>query len=253
MGVSKMIPRPGETPEEWRARRMASLKRRTKTIPAGCQTATDDPRRGAEIVVRLRGVAHNQTAHLYIDGQRWAFCEWASNGRFCIEDNEGLCLEHIEGLEHIAGAAATLKQAVDLATAMIRDGRMPSPEQAKQLREERNAKERQQRDAWEHPERLYEPLADALELWSGNKRSNTYVRLRDELLAIARGAAGHFERIAAIARDELAQQANPRRHAWRRYLAEGESWQAQLEYAEEHLARAKEILRTHARTAIAAE
>jgi hypothetical protein len=124
----------------------------------------DDPRRAREVIVRTRGVADKRHADLYIDGQKWAIVAWGGPRRWCIEDSRLLCLDHIEDAP---GDRSTLQKAVALAEAMIRDGRMPSPEEAKRLEEERKAQQAQKRAAWAHPERLYEPLADALELWGG--------------------------------------------------------------------------------------
>lgn len=142
---------------------------------------------------------------------------------------------------------STLKQAIALAEAMIRDGRMPSPEEAKRQAEERREKQHQQHDAWEHPERLYEPLADTLELWTDRDpdftRSNSYRRLCDELVAIADGAIGHFERVRDSALRALHHIEAEGRSRW--YGDDAEGARAQLAYAEEHLDRARQIIRTH--------
>src|SRR5882757_1077056 len=64
---------------------------------------------------------------------------WASNGAkkrqvWCVEDAEGRCLEH---RDHVHGKEPDKNAAVVLATAMIRDGRLPTPEAAKQCRKDR--------------------------------------------------------------------------------------------------------------------
>lgn len=207
----------------------------------------DDPRRARVITTRIRGVADKQRAYLYIDGQRWAIVEWGGPGRWCIEDSQHLCLHHIE---YAPGLRGTMKQAVALAEEMIRDGRMPSPEEAKRLADERREKQAQQHDAWGHPERLYEPLADALELWIAGdpdiSRSNSYRRLRDELIAIAEGAIGHFEQVRDDALRALHQlETEGRRSSWYAHK-NTEAWRAQATYAEEHLERARQIVRTYA-------
>jgi hypothetical protein len=51
---------------------------------------------------------------------------------WCIEDAAGECLRHLSSLQ---GTAPDKNAAVTLAEAMIRDGRMPSPEEAHQLRQ----------------------------------------------------------------------------------------------------------------------
>jgi hypothetical protein len=207
--------------------------------------SSNDPRRAREITTRIRGVADKRHAFLTIDGQRWAVVEWGGPGRWCIEDDQGRCLTHAEDTR---GIAPTLADAIELAEAMIRDGRMPSPEQAKQLADERREKQQQQRDAWSHPERLYEPLADTLELWierdPGFTRSNSYQRLRDELIAIAVGALGHFEQVRESALRALHQiESEGRRSHW--YGENAEAARAQIAYAEEHLERARQIIRVH--------
>ena len=196
------------------------------------------------ITTRVRGIADKRRAELLIDGQRWAIIEWGGPGRWCIEDDQGRCLTHAEDTH---GTAPTLADAIKLAEAMIRDGRMPSPEQAKQLAVERQEKQRQKRDAWEHPERLYEPLADALELWIERDpdftRSNSYRRLHDELIAIVEGAIGHFEQVRDSALRALHHIEARTRDHW--YGKDAEGARAQHAYAEEHLERARQIIRAH--------
>jgi hypothetical protein len=64
-----------------------------------------------------------------INGTHWAAVEWSEKRQaWCIEDAEGKCLQHAES---IRGQVSTKEEAVALAVEMIRDGRMPSPEQAK--------------------------------------------------------------------------------------------------------------------------
>ena len=129
---------------------------------------------------------------------------------------------------------------------MIRDGRMPTPEEAERLRHERIAERWRKLDAWEHPERLYEAVADVLELWKHDPnlaRSNSFRRLQDELSALVEGASRHFEiRISSefywVARSEKRNKKYQRQPA---LIAEHRE---ALAYAEEHLARAFEIPRT---------
>jgi hypothetical protein len=204
----------------------------------------NDPRRAREITTRIRGVADKRRAYLYIDGARWAVVEWGGPGRWCIEDDQGRCLTHAEDTR---GTAPTLADAIELAEAMIRDDRMPSPEEAERLAEKRREKQHQQRDAWEHPERLYEPLADALELWADRDpdftRSNSYQRLHDELVAIAVGAVDHFEQVRDSALRALHHIEARTQDHW--YGKDAEGARAQHAYAEEHLELARQIIRAH--------
>jgi hypothetical protein len=63
-----------------------------------------------------------------LDGEHWASVEWSEKRqRWCIEDVEGRCLAHASS---IRGMSASKEEAVALAEAMIRDGRMSSPDQA---------------------------------------------------------------------------------------------------------------------------
>jgi hypothetical protein len=66
--------------------------------------------------------------------------EWSEKLQvWCIEDSEGRCLSY---RGHVNGRTAAKDEAIALAFAMIRDGRMPNPERAKQTRAERLAQER---------------------------------------------------------------------------------------------------------------
>jgi hypothetical protein len=67
--------------------------------------------------------------------QVWAAVEWSEGKRrWCIEDAAGRCLAHIE---HQHGQHKDHIAAIALAKAMIRDGRMPTPEEAEQAWRER--------------------------------------------------------------------------------------------------------------------
>jgi hypothetical protein len=64
-----------------------------------------------------------------LDGAHWASVEWSEKRQqWCIEDVEGRCLTHAAS---IRGQAASKEEAVALAEAMIRDGRVPSPAEAR--------------------------------------------------------------------------------------------------------------------------
>jgi hypothetical protein len=76
---------------------------------------------------------------LTVAGQLWASVEWsASRRRWCVEDGVDQCLAHVE---HIHGGDVDAARAVRLAKAMIRDGRMPTPEEAQEALRATESKE----------------------------------------------------------------------------------------------------------------
>ena len=95
---------------------------------------TTDRHRYGVIETRFR--QHGRTAfyQLTINMELWACVEWSPSRRaWCVQDGSGRCLAHCDAIhgEHIDASTA-----VELAKAMIRDGRMPTPEEAaRQLRE----------------------------------------------------------------------------------------------------------------------
>src|SRR5262249_38002691 len=97
-----------------------------KTIGESQKSGTD-PRRDDAIEAKF----HSGPPAIYtltIAGVLWASVEWSpSRRRWCIEDGIGRCLAHVE---HIHGEDVDAAAAVRLAVAMIRDGRMPTPEEA---------------------------------------------------------------------------------------------------------------------------
>jgi hypothetical protein len=177
---------------------------------------SDDPRRRKPIKIRWSGMI----GELLIDGESWGAIEWSDKRKaWCIEDAEGECLKHAE---HVRGQAAAKDAAIELAEAMIRDGRMPTPEQARQYRKQRLQEQRARRakqpsemrrlaerenerrlyDAEDEAEQrdkdavpLYEVLADAFdlrdpELW----RSNSFAALRARLIVSVRYGIAKLER-----------------------------------------------------------
>jgi hypothetical protein len=84
-------------------------------------------------VIEVRQV-NAKTFHLTINGQLWSEVEWSPSRRtWCVQDAAGHCLAHCE---HIVGTNIDQRAAVALAKAMIRGGRMPTPEEAeRRLRE----------------------------------------------------------------------------------------------------------------------
>jgi len=98
-----------------------------------------DPRRLKPIEIQWFGLI----GRLLIDGESWGAVEWSDKRQaFCIEDAEGRCLSHHS---HIHGADKDKAGAVALAEAMIRDGRMPTPEEARKARTERLKRDRERR------------------------------------------------------------------------------------------------------------
>jgi hypothetical protein len=93
-----------------------------------------DPRRHGVIEVRF----HPGPPAIYqltIGNQLWASVEWSPRRRrWCIEDGVGRCLAHVE---HIHGEDVDAANAVRTAKAMIRDGRMPTPEEASEALQRR--------------------------------------------------------------------------------------------------------------------
>jgi hypothetical protein len=99
------------------------------------QYNTDKRRYG---VIEVRQV-NARTYHLMINRQFWSEVEWSPSRRtWCIQDAEGRCLAHCD---HIVGTNIDQRTAIALAKAMIRDGRMPTPEEA-----ERKLRGRQEQD-----------------------------------------------------------------------------------------------------------
>jgi hypothetical protein len=87
---------------------------------------TDRKRYGVIEVRRLNA----DTYRLTINGELWSEVEWsASRQRWCIQDAAGQCLIHVE---HIVGQDRDVQTAIRLAKRMIVDGRMPTPEEARQ-------------------------------------------------------------------------------------------------------------------------
>jgi hypothetical protein len=96
---------------------------------------TKDIRRFGDIST----VRENDTVYrLIINRVLWASVEWSSGrGAWCIEDGIGRCLAHVD---HIHGEEKDAQVAIRLARKMIRDGRMPTPEEAhKTLRHRQRA------------------------------------------------------------------------------------------------------------------
>jgi hypothetical protein len=77
----------------------------------------------------------NNTYHLTINGELWSEVEWSPRQKtWCIQDSEGHCLAHCE---HTHATHIDQQTAIQLAKRMIRDGRMPTPEEARRALEQR--------------------------------------------------------------------------------------------------------------------
>ena len=171
--------------------------------------AADDPRRQQQ--VKIRWMEPGKIAHLEIDGHLWSEVEWSEKrNAWCIQDAEGRCLSHHS---HVHAEDKDKAGALELAQAMIRDGRIPCPEEARRARDNRLHREREKRakqpsaiarqqlradekkwtktyyeaerkvDRAEDEEPFYELIADIFdladpELW----KRNSFARLRDRLV-----------------------------------------------------------------------
>lgn len=101
---------------------------------------TPDRRRFGVIETRFRqhgGIAYYD---LTINGELWACVEWSPARRaWCVQDASGRCLAHCDAIH---GENVDAGTAVRLAKVMIRDGRMPTPEEAEQQLEVRQDRDR---------------------------------------------------------------------------------------------------------------
>jgi hypothetical protein len=104
------------------------------------ENETTDRRRYGVIETRYQQHGKIAMYNLTINGKLWACVEWSASRRgWCIQDASGRCLSHCDAVHGQDVDAAT---AVKLAKRMIRDGRMPNPEEAQQQLEERLRRDR---------------------------------------------------------------------------------------------------------------
>jgi hypothetical protein len=123
-------------------------------------TADNDPRRHRIIETRFHGTPPRYD--LTIDGVLWSEVEWsASRQAWCVQDAAGHCLTHVE---HIHAQDADAEAAVRLARKMIRDGRMPTPEQAARQLRERQVRKRQGKQQGKQHGKRQEYLGEPWEL-----------------------------------------------------------------------------------------
>ena len=119
----------------------------------------------------------------------WACIEWSPSRKgWCIQDASGRCLAHCDAIQ---GQDVDAQTAVKLAKAMIRDGRMPCPEDAHEQLEERL-----RRDRLGEPMELLalrepmEPVADVVSV----RRHRRQSRSRSSASRTCRHGAGVVER-----------------------------------------------------------
>jgi hypothetical protein len=177
----------------------------------------------------------------------WAAVEWSpTRKRWCIEDAAGRCLAHVE---HQHGEHQDKDAAIALAKDMIRDGRMPSPEDAERTWQERQDQHRAVLEPLEHPETLFEAVDDFLEVCNADfTRSNSFQRLKAELI---RHIRAHRQEIEDSLPDLRSCKEEAAEHATRqppndwhlKYILEhAEEAARKVADAEHKLARANEML-----------
>jgi hypothetical protein len=219
--------------------------------------------RSGPIKLKWQGRA-GLVAELFIDDALWAFVEWSEKRQqWCIEDSQGRCLTHAADLR---GTVDSKQGAIELATAMSRDGRLPTPLEALQRwdakrerrrqrpsevrrRQEREERQERSRDIsqaqWdaEWQERKQQPLYEALHevfdfadpaLW----RSNSFASLRPRLIVWMRSVVAELaHKVDFAARPPSGWRCRgPVSDAEKAYR------KRELEQAEAKLARAREIL-----------
>jgi hypothetical protein len=170
---------------------------------------SDDPRRRLPITISWSAEG---IGRLKIGRERWAAIEWSTlSRRWCIEDNSGRCLTHVGS---IRGDADSKEAALALAEAMIRDGRMPTPQEARAAYAERVAADRQMRlealhqmmDAEARKNKapaIYEMLSEAFDLTDPNLwKSNSFASMRPGLIVHVEADIAQLEyQIVAYAHD----------------------------------------------------
>ena len=188
-----------------------------------------DPRRQGSVIVAFKGES-SKTGTIFVDGANWGAVEWSEKrGVWCIEDVEGGCLRHAASVH---GKAAAKEEAIALAEKMVRDGTLPTPEEAAELHREAKQHEREKRAQrpseseadWENQQAtpFYQIFAEAFDLADpGLWKSNSFAMVRPRLVIEVRAAIAQLERDLH------------KRHMMRRAVAPK---------VEHELARAREIL-----------
>jgi hypothetical protein len=112
----------------------------TRLTEREAKMSDTDGRRYGVIETRFRQHGKIAMYNLTINRQLWACVEWSpSRKAWCVQDASGRCLAHCDAIHGENVDAAT---AVALAKRMIRDGRVPTPEDAQQQLEERLQRDR---------------------------------------------------------------------------------------------------------------
>jgi hypothetical protein len=185
------------------------------------ERSSADPRRSKPIKVTWNEAGC--IGRIIIANEYWGAVEWSEKRQcWCIEDTQGRCLAHRASIH---GTASSKAAAVALAEEMIRDGRMPTPEEAYDASIERRRLQREKRDRqpavkrrraeakerWEQllgamraqseadyredeEKPLYEMLHEVFdfadpELW----KSNTFAMLRPRLIIHLQAIIAHLE------------------------------------------------------------
>jgi hypothetical protein len=206
-----------------------------------------DPRRQSPVVVVFH--EDDKIGTLIVAGEIWGAVEWSEkHGVWCIEDAEGECVRHAASIH---GKAVAKEEAIALAEQMVRDGTLPSPQEAAELHREAKQAERERRAKrpseikrkrekeerarlshaafeaeWEDKTAtpFYEIFAEAFDLADPNLwRSNSFAMVRPRLLIEVRAAVARFESDA---------------HRYR----SSSDYAVYLKETERKLARAREIL-----------
>src|SRR5271167_4198623 len=111
-------------------------------LPERKQAASKGERDRRQASVAIQWLDEH-TAQLAIGDQLWSEVEWSEKRQaWCIQDAEGHCLKHVD---HTHATTTDKAEAVALAEAMIRDGRLPTPEEAKMALTERLHRDREKR------------------------------------------------------------------------------------------------------------
>jgi hypothetical protein len=172
-----------------RRRQEKSLQNFSKIEP---RTYSEDPRRSQPVSITWE--TGNLIGRIVIDGQQWASVEWSDHHQcWCIEDSQGACLQHVASIH---GAAASKDEAAAMATDMIRDRRLPSPEEATWRRlpermrgpsfeaylaeEQRKREQREKRNRQPAVIRRKEERKRLDEEWSASMRTEWNARQRDQ-------------------------------------------------------------------------
>jgi hypothetical protein len=142
------------------------------------QDETKHRRRYGVIEVHYRTFRTLAMYNLSINGKLWAYIEWSPSRKgWCIQDASGRCLAHCDAIQ---GQDVDAQTAVKLAKAMIRDGRMPCPEDAHEQLEERL-----RRDRLGEPMELLalrepmEPVADVVSVRRHRDESGPIISITD--------------------------------------------------------------------------